>query len=187
MAQNPPDIILTNFMMLELLMTRQDELDRTVMKAAKGLNFLVLDELHTYRGRQGADVAMLVRRVREALNSDVLCIGTSATMASEGTLAARNETVARVASKLFGAEVKPEHIITETLQHITPFDQKPSKQLLSEALQAPIPEHPGFKALREHPISGWVELTLGLQKEEERWVRAKPCLLYTSPSPRDRG
>ena len=71
MAAMPPDIILTNFMMLELLMTRQDDLDRTIMKAAKGLDFLVLDELHTYRGRQGADVAMLVRRVREALNEDV--------------------------------------------------------------------------------------------------------------------
>lgn len=59
MAACPPDIILTNFMMLELLMTRQDDLDRTIMDAAKGLDFLVLDELHTYRGRQGADVAML--------------------------------------------------------------------------------------------------------------------------------
>jgi ATP-dependent helicase YprA (DUF1998 family) len=27
-AETPPDILLTNFMMLELLMTRQDELDR---------------------------------------------------------------------------------------------------------------------------------------------------------------
>jgi ATP-dependent helicase YprA (DUF1998 family) len=27
-ADNPPDILLTNFMMLELLMTRQDEIDR---------------------------------------------------------------------------------------------------------------------------------------------------------------
>ena len=36
----------------------------------EGLRFLVLDELHTYRGRQGADVALLVRRVREALRRD---------------------------------------------------------------------------------------------------------------------
>ena len=76
--KNPPDIILTNFMMLELLMTRQNELDRAVIQAARGLKFLVLDELHTYRGRQGADVAMLVRRVRERLNPDLLCIGTCA-------------------------------------------------------------------------------------------------------------
>lgn len=60
-----PDILLTNFMMLELLMTRQSERDRQVITNAEGLDFIVLDELHTYRGRQGADVAMLVRRLRD--------------------------------------------------------------------------------------------------------------------------
>ena len=85
MAANPPDILLTNFMMLELLMTRQNDIDKAVMRNAKGLRFLVLDELHTYRGRQGADVALLVRRVREALADKLICIGTSATMATEGT------------------------------------------------------------------------------------------------------
>lgn len=174
MAARPPDIILTNFMMLELLMTRQDELDRTVMQAAKGLQFLVLDELHTYRGRQGADVAMLVRRVREALNENVLCIGTSATMASEGSLSARNSVVAAVASKLFGAEVKQENIITETLQRQTPSDKKPVKPALAKVLQQPLPENLSFKELREHPVSSWIELTLGLEREEGRWVRSKP-------------
>jgi len=68
-------------MMLELLMTRQDDLDRKVIGNCAGLKFLVLDELHTYRGRQGADVALLVRRVREHLEPENLqCIGTSATM-----------------------------------------------------------------------------------------------------------
>jgi ATP-dependent helicase YprA (DUF1998 family) len=77
-----PDILLTNFMMLELLMTRQSGLDRAVISNAHGLEFLVLDELHTYRGRQGADIAMLVRRVRDRLCPDrePICIGTSATM-----------------------------------------------------------------------------------------------------------
>jgi ATP-dependent helicase YprA (DUF1998 family) len=37
-----------------------------VIGNAQGLDFIVLDELHTYRGRQGADVAMLMRRVRSA-------------------------------------------------------------------------------------------------------------------------
>ena len=83
LASHPPDILLTNFMMLELLMTRQDDKDKAVIRNAKGLRFLVLDELHTYRGRQGADVALLVRRVREALADQLQCIGTSATMATE--------------------------------------------------------------------------------------------------------
>jgi ATP-dependent helicase YprA (DUF1998 family) len=90
LAENPPDILLTNYVILELIMTRQDFPDPQVVAHAQGLRFLVLDELHTYRGRQGADVAMLVRRVRERLNLDLLCVGTSATMASEGTVADRN-------------------------------------------------------------------------------------------------
>ncbi len=177
MAAFPPDIILTNFMMLELLMTRQDDLDRTVIQAAAGLKFLVLDELHTYRGRQGADVAMLVRRVREALNPNVLCIGTSATMASDGNLAARNEAVATVAGKLFGTTVKAENIITETLQRLTPQPEKPVGADLAKAIRTPIRPSDDFKTIREHPLSAWVELTLGLVKEEGRWVRARPQTL----------
>src|SRR5206468_5907341 len=83
-AKNPPDIILTNYVMLELMLTRPFE--RRLVDAAKGLKFLVLDELHTYRGRQGADVAMLVLRTRESLHATSLqCVGTSATLAAPGT------------------------------------------------------------------------------------------------------
>lgn len=57
--------------MLELLMTRQEDVDRKVIGNCVGLRFLVLDELHTYRGRQGADVALLMRRVRERLGATV--------------------------------------------------------------------------------------------------------------------
>ena len=79
----PPDILLTNYVMLELILTRPQE--RPLIAAAKNLHFLVLDELHTYRGRQGADVAMLVRRTREAFAAKHLqCVGTSATLAGRG-------------------------------------------------------------------------------------------------------
>src|SRR5690606_24429530 len=67
---DPPDILLTNYVMLELMLTRPRERQHLI-QAARGLRFLVLDELHTYRGRQGADVAMLVRRVREGRSSAV--------------------------------------------------------------------------------------------------------------------
>ena len=82
----PPDILLTNYVMLELILTRSTEVKGLVPRA-RGLQFLVLDELHTYRGRQGGDVSLLVRRVRVACESPGMqCIGTSATLASEGTL-----------------------------------------------------------------------------------------------------
>jgi ATP-dependent helicase YprA (DUF1998 family) len=116
-----PDILLTNFMMLELLMTRQSALDRAVISNAEGLDYVVLDELHTYRGRQGADVAMLVRRVRDRLcrQREPICIGTSATMASEGVDIDRATAVARVASRLFGTAIGTDAVIDESLERAT--------------------------------------------------------------------
>ena len=116
-----PDILLTNFMMLELLMTRQSERDRHVVANAEGLEFIVLDELHTYRGRQGADVAMLVRPGRDRLCRDrvPICIGTSATMASEGGEEKKSAAVAEVASRLFGSQISPDAVIDESLERAT--------------------------------------------------------------------
>ena len=74
---------------------------------------MVLDELHTFRGRQGSDVAMLARRVRDRLDAERLqCVGTSATLASAGTLREQQTTVAYVASQIFGMRVRPEHVIS---------------------------------------------------------------------------
>jgi ATP-dependent helicase YprA (DUF1998 family) len=62
---NPPDILLTNYMMLELLMVRKtDESIRSSF--LDNLEFLVYDELHVYKGRQGADVSLLNRRIKAA-------------------------------------------------------------------------------------------------------------------------
>jgi ATP-dependent helicase YprA (DUF1998 family) len=119
---NPPDILLTNFMMLELLMTRQSELDRSVIENCRGFQFVVLDELHTYRGRQGADVAMLMRRLRSRVGDPKrppICIGTSATMASDGSIEDRNQIVANVASRLFGTPIGRDAVVTETLKRVT--------------------------------------------------------------------
>jgi hypothetical protein len=69
-----------------------------LVRAAQGLRFLALDELHTYRGRQGADVAMLIRRCREAFQSKSMrCVGTSATMTSGGDSSEQARVVAEVA------------------------------------------------------------------------------------------
>jgi ATP-dependent helicase YprA (DUF1998 family) len=118
-----PDILLTNFMMLELLMTRQNKLDQTVIENAQGLDFIVLDELHTYRGRQGADVAMLVRRLRDRLCRDrtPLCIGTSATMSSQEDETERAVAVATVASRLFGTNIPADAVIKEMAEEASAF------------------------------------------------------------------
>ncbi|GMN03906.1 DEAD/DEAH box helicase [Erythrobacter sp. MTPC3] len=162
-AANPPDIILTNFMMLELLMTRQDEVDQKVVANMEGLEFLVLDELHTYRGRQGADVAMLVRRVRERMGSSkMLCIGTSATMAS-GEEDAGRQAVAEVGSILFGSPVAADDVVTESLVRRT--DGMPSDAALRSAVLNPLAEA-DFKGFADDPLACWIEMNVGLEGGE---------------------
>lgn len=179
-VQRPPDILLTNYVMLELLLTRPKE--RPLIAAANGLRFLVLDELHTYRGRQGADVAMLVRRAREAFAADTLqCVGTSATLAgSGGTWQAQRAEVAVVASRLFGAEVLAENVIGETLERTTP-DRDAADPAFVEALRqriAPADARPptDFAGFVNDPLSSWIETTFGVVRDPSngRLKRAQP-------------
>ncbi|EPX87822.1 Distinct helicase family [Rubellimicrobium thermophilum DSM 16684] len=176
-ADDPPDILLTNFMMAELLLTRQDALDTRVIDNAGGLEFIVLDELHTYRGRQGADVAILVRRLRDrcAPAKAPICIGTSATMSSEGSDTDRAKVVAAVASRLFGAAIGPDAVIDESLQRatddsLTLDDVRPQ---LATVLGSDLPETLTDEALRRHPLAVWAELALGLDDGQDL-KRKKP-------------
>lgn len=179
-AKNPPDILLTNFMMAELLLTRQDETDTRVIDNAQGLEYIVLDELHTYRGRQGADVAILVRRLRDRCNHDTdpVCIGTSATMASEGTDFVRAEAVSEVASRLFGTTIGTDAIIDESLQRATcdTLKLEDVRPLLAKVLQTDFPNDLSDEVLRTHPFAVWVELAIGLQ-DGQQLKRKKPIPL----------
>ncbi len=174
-AKNPPDILLTNYVMLELLMTRFVETDKAVRQHAAGLRFLVLDELHTYRGRQGADVAMLIRRVRERFNEHLRCIGTSATMASEGSAKERNAIVADIASRLFGVPVSADNIITETLEPVTNNDTPIDSASLRQAIETGVAASATHAELSSHPVAAWVERKLGLEEKDGKFVRiARP-------------
>jgi ATP-dependent helicase YprA (DUF1998 family) len=172
---NPPTILLTNYVMLELLLTRPEEAQ--LIHAAQGLRWLVLDELHTYRGRQGADVALLCRRVRAACHApELLVVGTSATLVSSGDPAAQQAEIARVASQLFGVEVPPEHVIRESLIRATD-PVPPTPQDLLDALTSDAPLPTTREALARHPLARWLEATLGVREEEGRLVRQPPRAL----------
>lgn len=173
----PPDILLTNYVMLELVLTRPDE-RKHLVHAAQGLRFLALDELHTYRGRQGADVALLIRRLRDqCAGQDLQVIGTSATMSTEGPMAQRAEVVAAVATRLFGSEVTPERVIGETLVRATPEQPLDPAGLRTAAERAArgqtAADHGGFVA---DALAAWVEGTFGLDVEQGtgRLVRKAP-------------
>jgi hypothetical protein len=177
-ATNPPDILLTNFMMLELILTRYEDVDREVVEHCHGLEFLVMDELHTYRGRQGADVAMLVRRLRQRLKADNLqCIGTSATMSSTGSAEDQKRTVSEVASKLFGTTVAETDVIDETLERATDpsIGLEAVKPLLAKRVCDAISSWPDLEAFRHDPLAVWTELTLGLDMNDQSSPRrARP-------------
>jgi len=178
--RNPPDILLTNYVMLELMLTRPEE-RRRLVEAATGLEFLVLDELHTYRGRQGADVAMLVRRVRDACQTPTMqCVGTSATMASAGTDADQRRVVADVATNLFGAEVTPERVIGETLDQATTGDPDDTLRLTREVEAGGVDGD--YETLAGSSLASWIEATFGLAKEPEsgRFVRQRPTKVRDS-------
>lgn len=172
---NPPDILLTNYVMLELILTRPFE--RPLVQAARGLRFLVLDELHTYRGRQGADVAMLVRRVREACEARQLqCIGTSATLAGADDVLQQRERVAEVAQLLFGTTVRPESVILETLQRVTEqrdiIDQTFIVELREAVESGSVPA--SAEELRRNALACWVEEKLGIEQKGPYLRRARP-------------
>ena len=176
---NPPDILLTNYVMLELILTRPQE--RNLVRAAEGLKFLILDELHTYRGRQGADVALLVRRGRDLLAArDLQCVGTSATLAGPGTYEEQRAKVAAVASTLFGREISASNVMGETLRRATPSRDVTDPvflcvlaELVRDEARRPPREYASFI---DDPLSIWIESTFGLTIAADggRLVRARP-------------
>ena len=83
LRENPPDILMTNYKMLDFLLLRPR--DQVIWKNNKAdtLRFLIVDELHTFDGAQGTDLSCLIRRLKHRLDipADYLtCVGTSATV-----------------------------------------------------------------------------------------------------------
>lgn len=132
MRQDPPDILLTNYKMLDQLLLRHEDA-RLWKDSAASLQYLVLDEFHTYDGAQGTDVAMLLRRLGLALKSAwpdnltdlspriseaerqrplgmVTPVATSATLGGSGGARAMLD----FAQEIFGLEFGEDALITES-------------------------------------------------------------------------
>ncbi len=172
LRNHPPQILLTNYVMAELLLVRPED-QRFLDRVGGGLRFLVFDELHTYRGRQGADAAMLIRRLKERCTGPrLVCVGTSATMVAnrEAAPAERRETVAQVAAKIFGQPFRPDEIIEETLVAVTEGGP-PTREDVSVALSGPVPET--LLEFRRHPLVRWVEGEFGVEPEAEGGLRRR--------------
>ena len=195
MQAAPPDILVTNYSMLEYMLIRPIEspvFDATRAWLEGGddrVVTLVLDEAHTYTGAKGTEVAHLVRRLKERLGirpgSDKFrAIATSASIpnvqGAEGDLL-------RFASELFG-----ERHHTFTLIHAGVQDEKPKKRVPdSRSLAAFARFHDTFSHADPWPSMRALSQSLGLAEpnadedaqvalhqllsdsEDLRWVRAR--------------
>jgi len=174
--ESPPDILLTNYMMLELLLTRYEE--RQIKDSiSENLEFLVFDELHTYRGRQGADVGMLIRRIKSRAANPITCIGTSATMVSKGSSTDKKKIVAEFASKIFAEAFTEEQIISEDLERSLDLSGViPELGELKTAVQTRDLDFNSEDELKTHPTAVWLENAIALKKNDQDSAleRAKP-------------
>ena len=143
LRERPPHLLLTNYMMLEYLLVRPA--DRDDIFANHRCRFLVLDEVHTYRGTLGTNIALLVRRLhahlaraRQTWRADppddlrdrrfppLTPVGTSATIKSiadetippEERRRLRDEAVQAFFGKLTGAAPASIQVISEELEEV---------------------------------------------------------------------
>ncbi|BAU99694.1 DEAD/DEAH box helicase [Aurantimicrobium minutum] len=129
---DPPDILLTNYKMLDRMLLRPA--DQKIWKqSATSLQYLVVDEFHSYDGAQGTDVAMLLRRLGLALKrywpdeSDLITeemrarpLGMITPVATSATLGDKGDPSVMIsfAETVFGETFDSESVITETRESL---------------------------------------------------------------------
>ncbi|WP_327332207.1 DEAD/DEAH box helicase [Streptomyces anulatus] len=117
MRLTPPDVLITNYKMLDLLLQRGE--DRPLWENAD-LTYVVLDEFHTYDGAQGTDVAMLLRRLAASTGASrpgrplgsICPVATSATLGGD-TAGMESGGILDVASRVFAMPFAADAVIGE--------------------------------------------------------------------------
>lgn len=113
MQDAAPNILLTNYKMLDYLLLRPQDQKVWQHNTRGTLRFLVVDEIHTFDGAQGTDLACLLRRIKRRLQVDdgsLCCVGTSATLGGP-TAAAHLRQYAR---DVFGEPFDEHSVIGES-------------------------------------------------------------------------
>lgn len=112
LRRNPPDILLTNYKMLDFLLMRPKDQELWKYNIDTGvLKYLAVDEIHTFDGAQGTDLASLLRRLRAKINiqkGSLACVGTSATLGNGGT-----EAIREFATTVFSEVFDETSVVTE--------------------------------------------------------------------------
>ncbi len=133
----PPDILLTNYKMLDLLLIRQEDSAIWKDNSTEALKYLAVDELHTFDGAQGTDLACLIRRLKHRLGTPadhLCCIGTSATIGGPE----EREPLRAYAQAMFQEPFDAESIIIEENQSPAVFLQ--DEEILYEGISGTDPD-----------------------------------------------
>ena len=119
LRERPPDVLLTNYKMLDLLLTRPVDFPLWRHNEGGVLRYLVVDELHTFDGAQGTDLACLIRRLRARLQASdgLVCIGTSATIGGAG----HQPAILNYVSSVFHQQFSSDAVVGEIRQGIDEF------------------------------------------------------------------
>lgn len=130
----PPHILLTNFAMLEYLLLRPRDFD---IFAQQTLQYVVLDEAHTYNGAQGIEVGLLMRRLQQVYpKNDFRFILTSATLADPDASRAKT-MIAAFAGNLTGGTFSPNQVLLGNT--VNPFNLQQLQRVAFEHLVAEVP------------------------------------------------
>ena len=120
LRESPPDILLTNYKMLDYLLMRPTDQSLWAHNGPDTLRYLVVDELHTFDGAQGTDLSLLIRRLRARFDmapNQLICVGTSATLGDENSSAG----LLGYAADVFSSRFQPDSVIMEQRQSASEF------------------------------------------------------------------
>ena len=158
LRNNPPDILLTNYKMLDYLLIRPKDRKLWVHNTPETLRYLVVDELHTFDGAQGTDLAMLIRRLRARLKipkNHLICAGTSATLGGAEGVA----PLCDYAGQIFGEDFSLESVVTENRKSVAEFlADAPIEYFINwhDSLSQQL-DHSQY-ATQEEAVKAWFEL-----------------------------
>ncbi|WIY83987.1 DEAD/DEAH box helicase [Propionimicrobium sp. PCR01-08-3] len=172
----PPDVLLTNYKMLDQLLLREAD-QRIWAQSAETLQYLVLDEFHTYDGAQGTDVAMLLHRLGLALKSywptrgtvadshstdewsrplgRITPVGTSATLGG-GTDAGLAQMV-DFATTIFGEPFDRDCVVTESRRDIAEWTGDATKRVEDRGLRPVIVTTSGAAGIHQLAQAGGLD------------------------------
>lgn len=157
MRKAPPDVLLTNYKMLDYLLVRPKDRKLWAHNGPDVLRYVVVDELHTFDGAQGTDLSLLLRRLRARLGTPeghLICAGTSATLGDGDTAPLRE-----YARQVFASDFPAGSVVTESRDTVDGFlGGRPIQHVLDARPDLPALLDPAAHATPEDAIAAWFPL-----------------------------